>query len=73
MANVHDSLFEVSLAAFASIGLPVTLLSSLFGLVRAIRRAPAERVGEAINYGVAIGLIPGTALAAVVLVNGIKA
>jgi hypothetical protein len=73
MAKVHDSLFDLSLAAFASIGLPVTLFSSLFGLVRAIQRAPAERVGNAINYGMAIGLMPGIALAAVVLVKGIKA
>ena len=73
MRTVHGSFFEVSLAAFASIGLPVTLTSSLFGLVRTIRRAPAERVGEAINYGVALGLVPGVALAAVVLVNGINA
>jgi hypothetical protein len=73
MARVHDSLFEVSLAAFASIGLPVTLLSSLFGSFRAVQRAPAERVGEAINYGVAVGLVPGLAIAAVVLVIGTRA
>jgi hypothetical protein len=41
--------------------------------VQTIRRAPAERVGEAINYGVAFGLLPGIALAVVVLVNGIRA
>jgi hypothetical protein len=29
MRTVHGSLFEVSLAAFAAIGLPVTLISSL--------------------------------------------
>jgi hypothetical protein len=69
---VRGSLFEVSLAAFASIGLPVTLMSSLFGFFQAIRRAPAERVGEAINYGVAFGLLPGIALAVFVLLNGIK-
>jgi hypothetical protein len=73
MRTVHGSLFEVSLAAFASIGLPVTLISSLFGFVQTIRRAPAEQIGEAINYGVAIGLVPGIALAAVVLLNGIRA
>ena len=70
---MHGSLFEVSLAAFASIGLPVTLFSSFLGLVRVIRRAPAERVGEAINFGLAIGLVPGVAIATVVLVNGIRA
>jgi hypothetical protein len=48
-------------------------MSSLFGFVRTIRRAPAERVGEAINYGVAWGLVPGIALAAIVLMNGIRA
>jgi hypothetical protein len=69
---VHDSLFDLSLAAFGSIGLPVTLLNSLFGFFRAIRRAPAERIGEAINYGVAAGLVPGLAIAAVVLVIGIR-
>jgi hypothetical protein len=73
MAKVRDSLFDLSLAAFASIGLPVTLLSSIFGLVRTIQRAPAERVGSAINFGLAIGLVPEIALATVVLVNGIKA
>lgn len=73
MRAVHRSLFEVSLAAFASIGLPVTLLSSLFGFFQAIRRAPAERIGEAINYGVAAGLVPGLAIAAVVLAIGIRA
>ena len=62
IGTVRESLFSVSLAAFASIGLPVTLISSLFGLVRAIRRAPAERVGDAINYGVAIGLVPESPL-----------
>lgn len=47
-------------------------MSSLFGFFQAIRRAPAERVGEAINYGVAFGLLPGIALAVVVLLDGIK-
>jgi hypothetical protein len=32
-----------------------------------------DSLGEAINFGVAIGLVPGLAIAAVVLVNGIKA
>ena len=73
MRTVRESLFSVSLAAFASIGLPVTLFSPLFGLFRALQRAPAERVGVAINYGVAFGLVPGIALAVIVLVNGISA
>jgi hypothetical protein len=68
---VHGSLFEVSLAAFASIGLPVTLLGSGYGFIRVLQRAPAERVGEAINYGAAFGLVPGIALAIVVLANGL--
>jgi hypothetical protein len=34
--------------------------------------APAERIGEAINYGVAAGLVPGLAIAAVVLMIGIR-
>lgn len=72
MQTVHGSLFEISLAAFASIGLPVTLTSSLFGFVQTIRRLPAERVGEAINYGISFGLVPGIALAVIVLVNGIR-
>jgi hypothetical protein len=70
MRTVHGSFFEVSLAAFASIGLPVTLISSLFGFIQTIRRAPAERVGEAINLGASLGLLPGILLAAVVFVTG---
>jgi hypothetical protein len=73
MQTVRESLFMLSLAAFAAIGLPVTLFSSLYGFYHAVRRAPAERVGEAVNYGVACGFVPGIALAAVVLVNGIRA
>ena len=68
---MRESLFDLSLAAFASIGLPVTLFSSGYGFIRALRRAPAERVGEAISYGAAFGLAPGIALSAVVLANGI--
>jgi hypothetical protein len=68
---VHGSLFEVSLAAFASIGLPVTLLSAGYGFLRVLQRAPAERVGAAINSGAAFGFAPGIALAAVVLANGL--
>jgi hypothetical protein len=71
MRKVHESLFSVSLAAFASIGLPVTLLSSGYGFIRVLERAPAERIGEAINRGAAIGFAPGITLAAVVLANGI--
>jgi hypothetical protein len=68
---VHGSLFELSLAAFASIGLPVTLISSFFGFVQTIRRAPTERVGEAINLGASLGLLPGLVLAAVIFVTGL--
>ena len=71
MRTVRDSLFSLSLAAFAAIGLPVTFCSSLYGLIRMLRRASSERVGEAINLGTAAGLVPGLLLAAVVLVNGI--
>jgi hypothetical protein len=68
---VHGSLFEASLAAFAAIGLPVTFCSSLCGLIRTLQRASTERIGEAINLGASLGLLPGILLAAVVLVTGI--
>jgi len=67
---VHGSLFEVSLAAFASIGLPVTVCSSFAALIRVVQRASTERVSEAINVGTAWGLVLGILLAAVVFVNG---
>jgi hypothetical protein len=51
MPRVHDSLFSLSLAAFAAIGLPVTFCGTLGGLVRTLQRASAERVGDAINRG----------------------
>jgi hypothetical protein len=71
MRTVRESLFSLSLAAYASIGLPVTLLSTGYGFIRVLQRAPAERVGEAINSGAAFGFPPGIALAAVVLANGL--
>jgi hypothetical protein len=71
MTTVHGSLFNLSLAAFASIGLPVTLLSSGYGFLRVLQGAPAERIGAAINSGAAFGFVPGIALAAVVLANGL--
>ena len=71
MRTMHGSLFDLSLAAFASIGLPVTFCRSLYGLVRMLQRASSERIGEAIDRGTAAGLVPGLLLAAVVLVSGI--
>src|SRR5919198_5690418 len=62
MATVYESLFDLSLAAFASIGLPVTLLSSGYGFIRVLQRAPVERIGEAINSGAAFGFPPGSFL-----------
>ena len=71
MRTARDSLFSLSLAAFAAIGLPVTFCSSAYELIRMLRRASSERGGEAITPGTAAGLVPGLLLAAVVLVNGI--
>jgi hypothetical protein len=71
MRTVHDSLFNLSLAAFAAIGLPVTFCSSLGGLIGTVQRASTERIGEAINLGTSLGLLPGMLLAVVVFVTGI--
>jgi hypothetical protein len=49
------------------------LLGSGYGFIRVLQRAPAERVGEAINSGAAFGFPPGIALAAVVLADGFAA
>jgi hypothetical protein len=68
---VLESLFSLSRAAFAAIGLPVTFCSSLAGLIRTLQRASAEHVSEAINLGASLGLLPGILLAAVVFVTGI--
>jgi hypothetical protein len=70
MATVHESLFDLSLAAFAAIGLPVTLCSSFAALIGVLQRASSERVGAAINVGTAVGFVLGLLLAAVVFVNG---
>jgi hypothetical protein len=70
MATVHESLFDLSLGAFAAIGLPVTFCSSFAALIYVAQRAPTERVSEAINVGTAVGLVLGILLAAVVFVNG---
>jgi hypothetical protein len=72
MPIVRDFLFSLSLAAFAAIGLPVTFLSSLGGFLRTVQRASAERVGEAIDRGTAVGLVPGIVLATLVLATGIR-
>jgi hypothetical protein len=71
MPTVHESLFDLSLAAFASIGLPVTLFSSGYGFLRVLQGASTKRIGEAINSGAAFGFAPGVALAAVVLASGL--
>ena len=71
MRTVPDSFFSLSLAAFAAIGLPVTFCSSLAGLIRTLQRASTERIGEAINLGTSLGLLPGILLAAVVFATGI--
>ena len=70
MPIVHESLFDLSLAAFASIGLPVTVCSSFAALIRVLQRASTERVSNAINVGTAWGLVLGVLLATVVFVNG---
>lgn len=66
---MHESLFDLSLGAFAAM-LPVTFCSSLAALIYVVRRATTERVSEAINVGTAVGLVLGILLAAVVFVNG---
>jgi hypothetical protein len=71
MRTMRDSLFSLSLAAFAAIGLPVTFCSSLGGLIRTLQRASTERVSEAINLGTSLWLLPGILIAAVVLMTGI--
>jgi hypothetical protein len=63
---VHESLFDLSLAAFAAIGLPVTVCSSFAALIRVLQRASMERVSAAINVGTAVGFVLGILLAAVV-------
>jgi hypothetical protein len=42
MATVHESLFDLSLGAFAAIGLPVTFCSSFAALIYVVQRAPTE-------------------------------
>jgi hypothetical protein len=68
---MRESVFSLSLAAFASIGLPVTFCGSLAGLVRTLQRAPRERVAEAVDLGTSLGLLPGILLALVVFLTGI--
>ena len=70
ISTVRESLFDLSLGAFAAIGLPVTFCSSFAALIYVVRRATTERVGEAINVGTAVGLVLGILLATVVFVNG---
>jgi hypothetical protein len=71
MRTVRESLFSLSLAAFAAIGLPATFCSSLAGLIRTLQRAPTERVGKEINFGTSLGLLPGILLATIVFATGI--
>jgi hypothetical protein len=68
---VPQSLFTLSLAAFAAIGLPVTFFSSFGAFIGTLRRASAGRVAIAVDRGTAIGFVPGVLLAVLVLVKGI--
>jgi hypothetical protein len=62
----EDSIFRASLEAFAAIGVPTTFLSAFMGFMRTVRRESAERVGDGINYGLAVGFVPGAILATAV-------
>ena len=57
------------LEAFGALGLPVTFCSAFGALFRAVQRQPAERVGNAVNYGMAFGSVPGSILAGIVFVR----
>jgi hypothetical protein len=66
------SIFTTTLEAFGAIGLPVTGFSSFAAFVRTMERASSERLADAVNHGIAAGLVPGAALAAVAFVNRIR-
>jgi L-lactate permease len=66
------SIFNTTLEAFGAIGLPVTGFSSFAAFVRTVERASSERLADAVNHGIAVGFVPGAALAAIVFVNGVR-
>jgi hypothetical protein len=66
---VDDDVFVAFVEGFAAFGSCVAFFSSLAGFAALVYRNSSEEIGQAVNYGIAIGFVPGLALAADVVIE----